>query len=327
MKEIAMTQLGSSGLDVFPLALGTNTFGWTAPAEESFRILDAFVDGGGNLVDTADVYSVWVPGNGGGVSETVIGDWLASRGQRDRVMLSTKVAGLPTRKGLAPENVAAAAEDSLRRLRTDYIDVYYAHYDDPDTPLHDSIGAFAELVSRGVVRHVGLSNFTAERIEEWIGVASRDFPAAVPVTLQPHYNLVARTPYETAFAPLAARHNLGVVPYFGLAGGFLTGKYRSAGDAEGAARSQMVTPYLNDQGFAVVAALSDIAEETGSEPATVALAWLREQPDVVAPLASASRVEQLPTLLQAAKLTLTREQLDTLGQVSQPFAGSGSDAG
>jgi aryl-alcohol dehydrogenase-like predicted oxidoreductase len=310
--------IGSSDLDVLPIALGTNTFGWTADRDESFEILDAFVARGGSLVDTADVYSAWVPGNSGGESEAIIGEWIASRGGRDQLVVATKVASHPEYKGLSAANVAAAARESLQRLQTDHIDLYFAHSDDPDTPLEETVTAFAELVDRGAVRYVGISNYKPDRIAEWIETAQR-LGVAEPVALQPHYNLLRREPFESKLRPLAVQHDLGVLPYYGLAAGFLTGKYRSPEDAEGLARGSMVASYLTDAGFAAAAEVGAIAQERGVAPASVALAWLRTRPTVVAPLAGATKVEQVPPLLAAATLELAASELDRLERVSAAF--------
>jgi aryl-alcohol dehydrogenase-like predicted oxidoreductase len=311
--------IGSSDLDVLPIALGANTFGWTADRDESFEILDAFVAGGGSLVDTADSYSAWAPGNSGGESETIIGEWIASRGGREQLVVATKVSSHPQFKGLKAANIAAAVQESLRRLQTDHIDLYFAHYDDPDTPLEESVTAFAELVDRGAVRYVGLSNYTADRIAAWIETAQR-LGVAAPVALQPHYNLLHREPFESELRPLAQQHELGVLPYLGLAAGFLTGKYRSPEDAEGVVRGSMVASYLNDTGFAVADQVRAIAEQRGVAPASVALAWLRVQPSVVAPIAGATKVEQVPPSLAAATLELDASELDRLERVSDAFA-------
>ena len=313
-----MSRLGPSDLDVFPLALGTNSFGWTASPETSTTILDAFVAGGGNFIDTADAYSFWVRGNAGGEAEAILGDWLADRGNRHRVIVATKVSGLPAYSGLKAANIAAAVEQSLRRLRTDYIDVYYAHYDDPDTPLEESVGAFDALVRRGLVRYVGLSNYRAERAEAWIDVAS-GIGAALPVSIQPHYNLLVRSAFESTLRPVAVRHRLGVLPYFGLAAGFLTGKYRSRADADSVPRASMVADYLVDAGFAVVRKLEAIATEREVQPGTVALAWLRAQPTIVAPIAGASVADHVAPLLASATLELTQAELARLTRASDAF--------
>jgi aryl-alcohol dehydrogenase-like predicted oxidoreductase len=313
-----VAHIGSSELDVVPIALGANSFGWTTDRDVSFEILDAFTADGASLVDTADVYSAWVPGNSGGESETIIGDWIAARDGRDRLVIATKVASHPAYKGLSAANVAAAAEQSLRRLQTDHIDLYFAHVDDPDTPLEETITAFAELVDRGVVRYIGLSNYTAARIREWIETAER-LGAPQPIALQPHYNLLNREPFESEIQPLAVEHGLSVLPYFGLAAGFLTGKYRSAQDAEGVARARMVASYLNDTGFAVAEQVRAIAAERDVQPASVALAWLRDRPTIAAPIAGAARLDQVAPLLQAVTLVLDESEREQLERVSGAF--------
>ncbi|MEV1136202.1 aldo/keto reductase [Rhodococcus coprophilus] len=314
-----MTTIGNSRLDIFPFALGGNTFGWTADETESFEILDAFRAAGGNLVDTADSYSAFAPGNSGGESETILGNWVAARGIRDEVTIATKVGHHPEHPGLAPANVRAAADASLKRLQSDHIDLYYAHSDDPETPLAETVATFDELVRDGKVRYVGLSNFSPDRVKEWLDIAdAHGFDA--PVSLQPHYNLVHRAEYETGYAPIALEHNLGVLPYYSLASGFLTGKYRSQDDVTGRVRERMASRYLTDAGLAVVDALGEIATAHAVEISTVALAWLLTRPGVVAPLASVSRIEQLPALLDATRLTLTDLEVDRLTGLSDAFA-------
>ena len=313
-----MTTIGTSDLDVLPISLGANVFGWTASKEVSFDILDAYVAGGGSFIDTADSYSAFAPGNHGGESETVIGEWITSRGARDKIVLATKVSQHPERKGLSAANIAAASQDSLKRLQTDVIDLYWAHYDDQSTPLEETIGAFAELVSAGTVRYLGLSNYSAERIREWFEITDR-LGVPAPIALQPHYNLMFREPFESELAPLAEAHNLGVAPYFALASGFLTGKYHSAHDAEDVPRSSMLGDYLTDSGFKVADEVSAIAQEHGTQPATVALAWLRVQPTVVAPIASASKLEHLQPLLDSTTLELDADDLARLDRVSSAF--------
>lgn len=310
-----MPRIGTSDLTVFPLALGGNVFGWTADESTSFRVLDAYTGAGGDFIDSADVYSAWAPGNSGGESETVIGAWFRASGKRDDVTIATKVSQHPEFSGLSAETVAAAARASLQRLGTDRIDLYYAHFDDQDTPLEETVRAFDQLVREGLVRHTAISNYSAERAAEWIRIA-REHDLAVPVAIQPHYNLVTREPYESSIAPLAAREHLGVVPYFALAAGFLTGKYRSAEDFAGKDREGQVSGYFSDQGLAVVDALAEIASAHSVEIATVALAWLQAQPDVVAPIASARNTEQLPALLASADLELHADELQTLTDVS-----------
>ncbi|MET0870896.1 MAG: aldo/keto reductase [Paeniglutamicibacter terrestris] len=311
-----MSILGTSNLDVFPLNLGGNTFGWTSDEATSHQVLDAFVQAGGNFVDTADVYSVWAPGNSGGESEAIIGSWLA-KGERERLIVATKVSQHPEFPGLSATNIAAAADASLQRLGTDYIDLYYAHQPDDNTPVAESAAAFDALVRAGKIRHIGLSNFSAEQIDEWFAVAN-EHGFVTPVALQPQYNLVARAEFENELAAVSARHQLAVLPYFSLASGFLTGKYRSAADFEGKARGAMAGRYLNEHSLNVVDTLVSVAAELKVEPATVALAWLRSRENIVAPIASASSVEQLPALMASATLELSGEQLEISDAASEP---------
>lgn len=314
-QNVTMTTIGTSTLDIFPVALGGNTFGWTSDDAASHAVLDAFVDGGGNHIDTADGYSRWVPGNTGGDSERIIGSWLAARGNRyrDRVSIATKVGRHPQFEGLGA--IAAAADASLARLGTDHIDLYYAHYDEPERDIDEIAAAFDALVTAGKVRAIGVSNVSPERIDAWMASAAANGFAA-PVALQPHYNLLAREPYESTLAPLAARHGLGVFTYYSLASGLLTGKYRTAADFEGAARSRTLNDYGTDLAFDVVATLTDVASQTATTPTAVALAWLRSKPAIVAPIASASRVEQVADLLAGGRLQLSAEQLARLDAVS-----------
>ncbi|MDP4335048.1 aldo/keto reductase [Curtobacterium sp. A7_M15] len=310
-----MPRIGTSDLTVFPLALGGNVFGWTADEQTSHQVLDAYTAAGGDFIDTADVYSAWAPGNSGGESEQVIGSWFRKSGKRDDVVIATKVSQHPQFQGLSAANVAAAARASLERLGTDRIDLYYAHFDDESTPLEETVRAFDQLVRDGLVRYTAISNYSKERAAEWIRIA-RENDLALPVAIQPHYNLVTREPYESDIAPLAAAEHLGVVPYFSLAAGFLTGKYRTKEDFAGKDREGQVSGYFTDEGLAVVDALATIAQDRGTEVATVALAWLQAQPDVVAPIASARNTEQLPALLASAELELTADELRTLTDVS-----------
>ncbi len=310
-----MPRIGTSDLTVFPLALGGNVFGWTADEQTSHRVLDAYAGAGGDFVDSADVYSAWAPGNSGGESERVIGSWLRASGKRDDVVIATKVSQHPEYQGLSASNVAAAARASLERLGTDRIDLYYAHFDDESTPLEETVRAFDQLVREGLVRYTAISNYSRERAEEWIRIATEN-DLAKPVAIQPHYNLVTREPYESEIAPLAAAEPLGVEPYFALAAGFLTGKYRSKDDFAGKDREGQVSGYFSDEGLAVVDALDAIGREHGVEVATVALAWLQAQPDVVAPIASARNTDQLPALLASAELELSAEELRTLSDAS-----------
>jgi len=314
-----MRRIGDSDLEIYPLGLGGNTFGNTTDREASERVLDAFVDAGGNHIDTADSYSAWVPGNRGGESETILGEWMRSRRNRHSLVIATKVGAHPEFRGLAPDNIARAAEASLRRLRTDYVDLYYAHYDDEGQPIEEIAPAFDRLVREGKVRYVGISNFDPARSAAWVRFA-RENGLAVPVALQPEYNLVARRNYERNIAPLAEAEGLGVLPYFGLASGFLTGKYRTPADLEGRPRGRAVARYLNDDGLRVISALEAIAAARETAIATVALAWLLAKPTVTAPLASATRVEQLAELMAAPRLELTADEVARLDEASAPFA-------
>ena len=312
-----MTTIGSSDLDVFPLALGGNTFGWTSDVAESHAVLDAFVDGGGNFVDTADVYSAWVPGNSGGESEKIIGGWLATR-SRDSVLIGTKVSQHPEFSGLSAGNVLAAADASLARLDTDYIDVYFAHFDDGSS-LEETAGAFDALVRAGKIRAVALSNYSGARIQEWFSIAQAN-GFALPVALQPHYNLVHRGDYEATIAPVVAQHGLAVLPYAGLASGFLTGKYRSTADLTGSPRAGGAEKFLTPDGLALLETLDTIARDHETAVASIALAWLASRAGVVAPIASARTVQQLPELLASAAITLTSEQVAELDRVSAPIS-------
>jgi aryl-alcohol dehydrogenase-like predicted oxidoreductase len=315
-----VTVIGSSDRDVFPLGLGGNTFGWTSDKETSFAVLDAFAAAGGNHIDTADAYSAWVPGNSGGESETIIGEWTAARGNRDQVVIATKVSQHPQFQGLSRSNVLAAADASLKRLGTDYIDLYYVHHDKATAPVAETAGAFSELQKAGKIRHVGISNITPERLREWFTVSAAE-GYAPPVALQPLYNLVERAGYEEKFAPLVAEFGLDVFPYYALASGFLAGKYRTATDLAGAARQPGASRYLSaPTGPAVLAALDAIAADRGTGQATVALAWLRTRPGIAAPLASARTVDQLGALLASATLDLSADELSALDAASAPAA-------
>ncbi|MEV4253753.1 aldo/keto reductase [Spirillospora sp. NPDC049652] len=302
-------------LDVHPLSLGGNVFGWTADQDASYAVLDAFHAAGGNFVDTADGYSAWVAGNHGGESETIIGDWMAARRNRDEMVVATKVGSHPERKGLVPANIHAAADDSLRRLRTDRIDLYYTHFDDESVPVEEIIGAMDELKRAGKVREIAVSNISPERLEASLAASDRDGLAKY-VAIQPHYNLVHRDEYEGRKLELAQRHGLACVPYYALASGFLTGKYRPGQNVE-SPRAQGAGKYLGtERGDRVLAALDEIAADRNVAVATVALAWLAGRPTVAAPLASARSVEQLPALLGAAELTLTDEEAARLTEAS-----------
>jgi aryl-alcohol dehydrogenase-like predicted oxidoreductase len=303
--------LGRSGLSIAPLVFGGNVFGWTADEATSFRLIDAFVDGGFDAIDTADVYSAWVPGHEGGESETVIGRWLAAGGKRDRIKILTKVAKWPKRPGLSAANIVAALEDSLRRLQTDYVDLYQSHEDDEATPIDETLEAFDRLVKAGKVRAIGASNFAPERLEASLKT-SGDKGLVRYESIQPKFNLYDRDEVEGPLAELAAREGVGIIPFYGLAAGFLTGKYRSEADLEGKARGRTVKGYLNDKGFRVLAALDAAAEATGGSPAQIALAWIIAHPAITAPIASATSVQQLDELLAGARLTLPPEVIAAL---------------
>ncbi|RZS90952.1 aryl-alcohol dehydrogenase-like predicted oxidoreductase [Motilibacter rhizosphaerae] len=305
-----MANIPGTDLEVGALVLGGNVFGWSADEQQSHAVLDAFVAAGGRFVDTADAYSRWAPGHVGGESETVIGTWLAKRGRRDDVVIATKVAKLDTRRGLSAANVRAAAEDSLRRLQTDHIDVYYAHEDDQSVPLEETLGAFDELVRAGKVRVVAASNYSAPRLAEALRT-SEEHGLARYAAVQDHYNLVERDGYEGAYADLVAREGLASFPYFGLAAGFLTGKYRD-GQASGA-RAGNVARYLEDPRTpGLYAALDAVADAHGTTVPAVALAWLRAQPTVTAPIASARTPEQLADILPALTLELKEDETAAL---------------
>ena len=308
--------LGNSPLSIAPLALGGNVFGWTADEKRSFELLDAFVDAGFNLIDTADVYSAWAPGNRGGESETIIGKWLQRSGKRDKVVIATKVAKWAEHPGLSPVNILQAVEGSLQRLQTDHIDLYLAHQDDADVPMAETLGAFARLIEAGKVRAIGASNFNADRFADALDVSKQNHLPRYEV-LQPEYNLVSRVDYEKDFEPLIRRENIGVISYYGLASGFLSGKYRSAADlAKSSARGGAVKKYLNPHGLRILAALDVVAAEQGATTAQVALAWLIARPGLTAPIASATSVEQLNELFGAAKLQLTANQIAALDLAS-----------
>ncbi|MFF8568706.1 aldo/keto reductase [Streptomyces albidoflavus] len=307
----SLRPLGNSDLDVFPLALGGNVFGWTADEAQSFAVLDAYAAAGGNFIDSADTYSSWVPGNEGGESETVIGKWLASRGNRDEIVVATKVGSHPQFQGLSAPNVKAAAEESLRRLGTDRIDLYYTHFDDPSVPVEEIVTALDDLVKAGKVRAVAASNISPERLQESLDFADREGLARY-VALQPHYNLVSRDTYEGPLQQVASRAGLAAVPYYALAAGFLTGKYRPGTTVESARAAGAGQHLDTERGQKVLAALDTVAEAHGAEVASVALAWLAARPTVAAPIASARTVEQLPALLAVADLTLTDEELSLL---------------
>lgn len=313
-----MTRIGDTELDVLPLNLGGNVFGWTADRATSFAVLDAFVDAGGSFIDTADSYSAWVPGHSGGESESVIGEWLRRTGRRDDVVIATKVARHPDFPGLSPANVAKAADASLQRLGVDHVDLYYAHFDDTDVPMAEIVGAFSALVDSGKVRHVGISNFSPERIDEWFAVTDTDGLHRA-VALQPGYSLMERG-YETnGMRDAARRHDLAVLPYYALASGFLTGKYRPGAEVE-SPRAAGAARYLDARGLRVLDALDGVAANHGVPVASVALAWLRHQDTVVAPVASASTASQVPALVESARLELERSEVEALTLASEVVA-------
>ncbi|GHA65015.1 NADP-dependent aryl-alcohol dehydrogenase [Streptomyces tendae] len=311
----SLRKLGSSDLEVFPLALGGNVFGWTADQNESFAVLDAYTAAGGNFVDTADSYSAWVDGNSGGESETVLGQWLAARGNRDDVVLATKVSQHPQYPGLSAANIKAAADASLRRLGTDRIDLYYTHFDKPEVPVEEIIGALDELVKAGKVRYIAASNISAERLAASLEFSDREGLARY-VALQPHYNLVSRDTYEGELRDLAERAGLAAVPYYALAAGFLTGKYRPGTDVDSPRAGGAAKHLETERGRRVLAVLDEIAAAHEAPVATVALAWLAARPTVAAPIASARTVEQLPALLGVAELSLTEDEVGRLTQAS-----------
>jgi aryl-alcohol dehydrogenase-like predicted oxidoreductase len=316
LKHVAsrMAKISSTGLDVYPLALGGNVFGWTANEEESFAVLDAYAAAGGNFVDTADVYSAWAPGNSGGESETILGKWLEQRKLRDRIIVATKVGMYPHLKGLSAKTIRSAAENSLKRLRTDFIDLYYAHADDENTSLEETLGAFDSLVREGKVRYLAASNYTAPRLAEALAVSDREGFARY-VALQQHYNLMERDKYEGELAAVVSREGLVSFPYFALASGFLTGKYRSESKTE-SHRSERASAYLTEKGLRVLAVLDQVAAAHNEAVATIALAWLAAQPTVLAPIASARVPEQLPPLLRVVKVQLSAANLQALNEAS-----------
>jgi len=311
-------RLGNSSLEVGPLAFGGNIFGWTADEATSFKLLDAFVDSGLNLVDTADVYSKWIPGNKGGESETIIGNWLAKGGKRDKVVIATKlgVEMGPGEQGLSRAYMMREVERSLARLKTDYIDLYQAHRDDAETPMEETLSAFGELIKAGKVRAIGASNFKADRLAEALRVsATKGLPRYE--SLQPWYNLYDRADFEGALADLCRRENVGVIPYFSLASGFLTGKYRSEKDLQGKARGYRVKDMLNERGFRILKALDTVSGELRATPAQVSLAWLVAH-GVTAPIASATTLDQFQELLGATSLKLSPETVRLLDEASAP---------
>jgi aryl-alcohol dehydrogenase-like predicted oxidoreductase len=309
-------KLGNSGLKTAPLVFGGNVFGWTVKGNDTALLLDAFLDAGFNAVDTADVYSAWIPGNEGGESEIEIGKWLKKSGKRDQVIIATKVGAelSKDKKGLKKDYIIKAAEDSLTRLQTDYIDLYQSHYDDTTTPVEETMQAYNQLVKEGKVRAIGASNVSVERIHESLKV-SREKGLASYQTLQPEYNLFDREQYEITTEPFVKEQNLGVISYFSLASGFLSGKYRSVNDLKDSSRAGMVKKYLNERGFRILKALDEVAAQYNSKPAAIALAWLIARPSVTAPIVSATSISQLHELTKAT-LQLNPEAIKVLNSAS-----------
>jgi aryl-alcohol dehydrogenase-like predicted oxidoreductase len=310
-------RLGQSSLQIAPLAFGGNVFGWTADEKTSFELLDTFVAAGFNFIDSADVYSRWVPGNQGGESETILGKWLKARGNRQKVVIATKL-GIemePDKKGLSRRYMMHAVEASLRRLQTDYIDLYQSHRDDPDTPIEETLSAYADLIKQGKVREIGASGFSAARLTEALRIsAAQGLPRYQ--SLQPHYNLVERRGFEGNLENLCLKEKLGVIPYYSLASGFLTGKYRSAADAEGRARESRVVKYLDDSGFRVLDALDAVAQRYNAKPVQVALAWMIARPSITAPIASATNVTQLQEIMRAPEIRLDSDAIALIDRAS-----------
>jgi aryl-alcohol dehydrogenase-like predicted oxidoreductase len=312
-------KIGNSGLETPPLAFGGNVFGWTADEPTSFQLLDAFVSADFTLIDTADVYSVWAPGHSGGESETIIGNWLKKRGKRKDVLIATKVGKEmgPSLKGLSKSYIPRAVEASLKRLQTDYIDLYQSHEDDQATPLEETLGAFAQLIQQGKVRAIGASNYSDERFAEALRVSQeRGLPRYE--CLQPEYNLYNRAEYENTLEPVCLKNGIGVISYFSLARGFLTGKYRSESDLGKSPRGAGIKKYLNPRGFRILNALDQVAERYKSKPGTIALAWVMARPSITAAIASATTLDQLHDLIDAAKLQLDRSAIELLNQASTP---------
>lgn len=310
-------QLGETSLYVYPITFGGNVFGWTIDEKKSFEILDAFTGAGFNFIDTADVYSRWADGNKGGESETIIGKWMKKHNNRDKVIIATKVGSDMgnSKKGLSKKYILQAAEDSLKRLQTDYIDLYQTHFDDEGTPIEETLEAYQQLIKEGKVRHIGASNLSAERLKMSLQTA---FENGLPAyeTFQPHYNLYERAKFEDGLEPVCLGNNLGVINYYSLASGFLTGKYRSKDDLGKSKRGSGVEKYLDDRGFKILAALDEVAEKLGATQATVALSWLIHRPSVTAPIVSATSLEQLESIIKAPDLPITAHEIEFLTQES-----------
>ena len=310
-------QLGKTGLEISSLVFGGNVFGWTADQATSFKLLDAFLAGGFNAVDTADVYSTWAPGHAGGESETILGEWMQQRGNRSQIIVATKVGAEmgDKSKGLTRSHILRSAENSLRRLRTDYIDLYQSHIDDAGAPLEETLRAYEELIKKGKVRAIGASNYKADRLEAALKISRKN---GLPEyqTLQPNYSLVERAEYENNLESLCVREGLAVINYFPLASGFLTGKYRSERDAAGKSRGPRVVKYLNERGFKILAALDQVAKKVHASLAQVSLAWLFTRPGITAPIVSATNLEQLKELLASVELALDPESVAILDRAS-----------
>jgi aryl-alcohol dehydrogenase-like predicted oxidoreductase len=301
MTNTAHLTIPATTLDVYPLCLGGNVFGWSADESQSQGVLDAFTTGGGNFIDTADVYSEWVDGNKGGESETIIGSWMKARGNRHELVIATKVAKLSTRSGLRPENIIAACNDSLKRLQTDHIDLYYSHHDDKDVPIAETLGAYQQLINEGKIRYIGASQHTGARLQEALDIATKEnLPKYV--CLQDQYNLMERNPFESEQQEVLKRNNLSALPFYGLARGFLTGKYRP-GVSVDSIRAGGITDYQTDKGYAIIDSLDKISKSHNSSISAVSLAWLRTNPQVSTPIASARTVEQLQEIMQIVELT------------------------
>ena len=311
-------RLGQSSLNVPPIALGCNVFGWTVDEKASFALLDAWLDAGFNFLDTADVYARWVKGNSGGESETIIGKWMKARGNRDKIVLATKfgIEIAPGKKGLSRVYMQTAVADSLRRLQTDYIDLYQSHRDDPETPIEETLSSYADMIKQGKVREIGASNFSADRLAESLKI-STDKGLPRYQSLQPQYSLVERTGFEGPLEDLCLAEKVGVIGFYSLASGFLTGKYRSSADTEGQARGPGVAKYLNDHGFGVLKALDEVAARYEAKPGQIALAWLIARPSVTAPIASATTLEQVSELVEAAEIDLDAESIQKIDAASK----------
>jgi len=304
-------------LFVYPIAFGGNVFGWTADEKRSFEILDGFTDAGFNFIDTADVYSAWIPGNSGGESETIVGDWMSKKKNRDKIILATKVGAPmgPDKKGLSKKYIFQAIEDSLKRLKTDYIDLYQSHYDDPDTPIQETLEAYHQLIKEGKVRWIGASNLSPERLTESLEIAKKlNLPKYQ--TLQPEYNLYQREGYEKNYEQIVLDNGLATINYYALASGFLTGKYRSEEDLSKSQRGRAVKNYLNERGFKILKALDEVSEQYSADQASIALAWLIARPSITAPIVSVTSLAQLEDIKKAATLKLNIEDISILDEAS-----------